>query len=72
MLRSGAAGVLGRALERSSNARARALFHSSGVTMKAPASLEGVYDFTYAGGTFDVHLRPGRERERATEREREK
>ena len=68
-----AAGVLGRALERSTaNARARALFHSSGVTMKAPASLEGVYDFTYAGGSFDVHLRPGRERERATERERER
>ena len=25
----------------------------------SPAEFEGIYDFTHAGGTFDVHLRPG-------------
>ena len=27
--------------------------------MASAAELQGIYDFTHAGGTFDVHLRPG-------------
>ena len=28
--------------------------------MAAPAKYEGIYEWTYAGGTFEVHLRPGK------------